>query len=75
SEESVPLNADYYLGHLDEKHKEAYVSKNITIPLKEEGEEVVIDTISDLPEDSSELCAQLTNEESSTKHWLVVAKA
>ncbi|KAG7828574.1 hypothetical protein KL920_003711 [Ogataea angusta] len=75
SEESVPLNADYYLSYLDEKQREAYVSKNITIPLKEEGEEVVIDTISDLPEDSSELCALLTNEESSTKHWLVVAKA
>ncbi|KAH3661530.1 hypothetical protein OGAPHI_006378 [Ogataea philodendri] len=74
-EETIPLNADCYLSTLDEKQRESFVSKNITIPLKEEGEEVVIDTVSDLPEDSSELCALLTNEESAAEHWLVVAKA
>ncbi|ODV84617.1 hypothetical protein CANARDRAFT_182562, partial [[Candida] arabinofermentans NRRL YB-2248] len=69
------LSADYYLSTLDKSLADKYTSTTITIPLKEEGEEVVIDTINDLPLDSSELCTLLTNEESDKEYWLLVAKA
>lgn len=69
------LSAEYYLQTLDKRTQEAYTSKNITIPLKDEGEEVVIDAINDLPEDSSELCTLLQNEDCDKEYWLIVAKA
>ncbi|VEU20567.1 DEKNAAC101417 [Brettanomyces naardenensis] len=72
----MSLSAQYYLGSVDSPaQREKYTSQNITIPLKEEGEEVVIDAENDLPEDSSELCTLLTNEECKAEYWLLVAKA
>lgn len=74
---SMSLSADFYLASIDDATlKDKYVSpNNITIPLKEEGEEVVINTSTDLPEDSSELCTLLNNEECKPEYWLLVSKA
>lgn len=74
---AMSLSARYYISSIhDSALKEKYTSpNNLTIPLKEEGEEVVIDANTDLPEDSSELCTLLTNEECKPEYWLLVAKA
>lgn len=75
-DEEGPLSADYYLDNItDTRLKEKFTSTTITIPLKEEGEEVVIDAISDLPDDSNELCMLLTNEECPAEYWLLVSQA
>lgn len=67
---------EYYLASIsDAGLREKYTSSNITIPLKQEGEEVVIDAETDLPDDPSELCALLINEERAPEYWLLVAKA
>ncbi|KAF6008279.1 hypothetical protein HII13_004064 [Brettanomyces bruxellensis] len=73
----MSLSARYYISSIhDAALKEKYTApNNLTIPLKEEGEEVVIDANTDLPEDSSELCTLLTNEECKPEYWLLVAKA
>lgn len=75
-DEDVPLNADFYIDFIsDPALKEKFTSNTITIPLKEEGEEVVIDAVDDLPDDSNELCALLTNEECSAEYWILVSQA
>lgn len=75
-EEEVPLNADFYIDYItDPVLKEKFTNNTITIPLKEEGEEVVIDAINDLPDDSNELCMLLTNEECSAEYWMLVSQA
>lgn len=75
-DEDVPLNAEFYIDYIsDPVLKEKFISNTITIPLKEESEEVVIDAVNDLPDDSNELCMLLTNEECSAEYWILVAKA
>ncbi|ODQ49451.1 hypothetical protein PICMEDRAFT_14904 [Pichia membranifaciens NRRL Y-2026] len=75
-DEEVPLNAEFYIDYIsDPVVKEKFISNTITIPLKEESEEVVIDAINDLPDDSNELCMLLTNEECPAEYWILVAKA
>lgn len=75
-DEEAPLNAEFYVDFItDPALKERFGSDTITIPLKEEGEEVVIDAVNDLPDDSNELCVLLTNEECTAKYWILVSQA
>ncbi|GME79670.1 unnamed protein product [Ambrosiozyma monospora] len=70
------LSANFYLNTIpNDAKREKYTSKTISIPMKSEGEEIVIDAVTDLPDDSSELCTVLTTEDCSYVHWLAVAKA
>lgn len=70
------LQADFYLDQIkDDKLREKFTSTTIAIPLREEGEEVVIDTANDLPEDSNELCLLLSNEECPAEYWMLVSQA
>lgn len=74
-DDELPLNSEFYIDQIpDERLREKYTSSTITIPLKEEGEEVVIDNISDLPDDSNELCVLLSNEECPAEYWMLVSQ-
>jgi RNA polymerase-associated protein CTR9 len=74
-EDGEPLNSDFYVDQIpSERLREKYTTTSITIPLKEEGEEVVIDNVSDLPDDSNELCVLLTNEECPAEYWMLVSQ-
>ncbi len=75
-EDEVPLSNDFYYDQIgDATLRTKLTSTNIAIPLKEEGEEVDIDSYADLPDDPTELSTLLTNEECTAKYWILVAKA
>lgn len=52
-----------------------YASEAISIPLQEEGEELDIDSASDLPDDAEEITTVLVNEGAQLQYWFAVARA
>lgn len=75
-EDDVALSNEFYYEQMGNAAlKSKLTSTNISIPLKEEGEEVDIDSYADLPDDPTELSTLLTNEECTAKYWILVAKA
>ncbi|CDK26774.1 unnamed protein product [Kuraishia capsulata CBS 1993] len=71
---SESLGLDYYVQVLDSAVAQQWTSSTISIPLKGD-EEVVIDANDELPEDPTELCDLLENEEAGKDQWLSIARA
>lgn len=71
-----PLSLDFYLEQITDSHlKSKIINTTISIPMKEEGEELDIDIVNDLPESSSDICMVLTTEECKAEYWILVAQA
>lgn len=71
-----PLSTDFYLDQITDSHlRDKFVDTMISIPMKEEGGEIDIDVVNDLPDDASELCVVLKTEECKVQYWILVARA
>lgn len=74
-EEAGPLCAEFYTGAITNTEQVQKHAAFVTIPLKDEGEEVDVNIYTDLPDVAEEMSEMLLNEECTAKVWLQVAKS
>lgn len=70
-----PLSSAFYAEQVNSvETRLKYASDAIAIPLQEEGEELDIDSPTDLPDDPEEIATVLINEGAQLQHWFAVAR-